>query len=299
MPNDIVKRQNSEQFVKLLRARQRAYQKATFYQITQFLAVVVIPLLGSLLAVLSSSFRPGIAALTVCITVIDVLILDRRQKQRIKEAAKISEQFDCELLLMPWNKFISGKKVDPEYIVELASEWKKGDGKLLNWYPSIPPEEDMNIVRVVCQRSNLWYDKSVRVKYGDWLLISLAVLALIITVVGAFVLSSLVDFVISVLVPAAPVFIWAIRDFYRQKDAAESVEAVKAEADALLERVAAGSFKPEELPVRSREFQDAMYNRRSTAPLILPFVYGRLRDKLEEKMNAGASEILKRVRPAA
>ena len=71
--------------------------------------------------------RQYVAAISLIIAVLDTAWLDRWQRGKLKTSAKISEQFDCELLEMPWNKLVAGQRPDPEVIVRAARKWKRGD----------------------------------------------------------------------------------------------------------------------------------------------------------------------------
>lgn len=89
---------------------------------------VIAPLVGSVAAVLSPDARPYVAAVALVIAMLDSSLIDRIQKQKLKTAARIAEQFvDCELLEMAWNPYAAGKKVGPETIEGAAERWPNGD----------------------------------------------------------------------------------------------------------------------------------------------------------------------------
>jgi hypothetical protein len=54
----------------------------------------------------------------------------------------------------------------------------------------------------------------------------------------------------------------------------------------------AGLCADAECEQRSREFQDAIFNRRASNPLIFPMIYNLMRSKMETSMNAGAEALL-------
>ena len=293
--NDIHVRQNSESFLHLLRARSRVYAEAVRLQVGQLLLTVALPAVSGFFGLLVPQTRPYVAALALIITIADVSWLDRSQRRKLKNAAKISEQFDCELLGIAWNKFIAGKRIDPEAIDSAARAWSKGDDNLVNWYPSEVSKAPLCLARIACQRSNLWYDSELRRRYGTLLIGCVAAMVLVLFLTGIIAGLSLVDFVTTVLTPASPMLIWAIRDCFRQREAAEALETIKSEADALWEKAATGDCTENEYTVRSREFQDAIYGRRVANPLVLPFIYPWLRPKMEADMNAGTANLLKRI----
>jgi hypothetical protein len=121
------------------------------------------------------------------------------------------------------------------------------------------------------------------------------VLIAILVVAGIAAKLSFNDFVLTVLTPAAPVVLWALREAFRQRDAGDALRAIKSEAEALWARLAAGACTGAECDVLSREYQDAIFARRVGNPLIFPFIYKALRSKAEEGMNVGARELLRQV----
>jgi hypothetical protein len=55
----------------------------------------------------------------------------------------------------------------------------------------------------------------------------------------------------------------------------------------------AGHCGEPECETESREFQNAIYTRRASSPLILPLLYPWRRPKMERQMNVGADQLLK------
>ena len=156
--NSISERQNEAHFLHLLRARQRIYMEASKLQVAQLLLVVLLPVLGAVAGLIWPDLRPYVASLALVIAVLDTAWLDRWQRGKLKAAAKICEQFDCELMDLPWNRLVAGKRLDPEHIEAAASAWRRGDDTLGNWYPEEIRDAAPPLARVMCQRANAWYD---------------------------------------------------------------------------------------------------------------------------------------------
>jgi hypothetical protein len=131
----ILERQNSSPFLRLLRARAHIYMGAGRLQWIQFALSVVVPMIGAIAGIIWVETRPWIGVLALAITICDVSWLDRMQRRKFRTLAKVGEQFDCELLGLPWNAFTVGKYVDPETIDAAASGWSGGDAYLMDWYP--------------------------------------------------------------------------------------------------------------------------------------------------------------------
>jgi hypothetical protein len=290
--NQISQIQNSDPQIGLLRARSQIYREATALLVLQFGFTVLLPVITAGAALLAPSIRPYTAAVALVVSVLDVTVLDRLQRAKLKLAAKIAEAFDCDVLGLPWNRFVAGNRADPETIVEAQNAWRGGDSKLTNWYPVAVGAAPLHLARVICQRTNLWYDAKLRRHYGAWVLVFAAVLLMALVVAASFTGLTVALLISTVLPPAAPVLIWSLREYFRQRDTAEAQETAKAEADALWARAKAGQCEEPECATLSREFQNAIYARRVSSPLMLPGMYRLLRPAMEDQMNKGAKTYL-------
>jgi hypothetical protein len=284
--NTIAEDQNSPPFQRLLKARQHVYWEATRLQIAQLIATVLLPVSGAALATFVATSRPWVALYGLVVTVLDVFWIDRSQRDRLKVAAKISEKFDCGLFRLRWNAFIAGKPANAETVDAAARTWSGDEKKLIDWYSDIDGTASLALARIVCQRTNLWYDSSLRRSYGKVLICLVAVVVVLPIVVASSQNLPFLDFV-AVAATVSPAVIWAIRERFRQLDAADSVEIVMSEAEKLLDQVKGGNCSDAECERRSREFQDAIYGRRVANPLILPLIYWIMRPEMEKRMNAG------------
>jgi hypothetical protein len=294
-PSDISQRQNSDDSLRLLRARSHLYAQAVRYQKVQLVGVVIVPILLGIIGVLVPWSRPYVALIALLVTVLDTAWLDRQQRRLIKLAGQVSEVFDCDLLRMPWNGFVVGAQPDASVIDRAATEWRDGDERLRDWYPTVVDTAPMHLARIACQRTNLWYDSTLRRRYGRGLLVIAAVLAGALLACGLMVRLPLLDVVLTALVPATPLLIWGLRDYFRQSDAAGAIEGLKGEAEKVYELAAAGGLSIAECEARSREFQDAIYLRRISNPLPPPWLYRLLRGGLENQMNESAAAFVSRL----
>ncbi|MDR3470374.1 MAG: S-4TM family putative pore-forming effector [Devosia sp.] len=290
--NRIPEQQNSEPMLQLMRARSAIYADATTYQVVQLIGTVLIPVLGAILGLLWPPARPYVATISLVIALLDAVWVDRAQRLALKRAARVSERFDTQLFGLPWNAFVAGDPLSAEEISEEAGRWRKGDAKLVDWYAKSVGKAPLHLARIICQRTNLWYDGSLRRAYGRWLVFGAALISLGLLVAGALSSLSFLNLVVTVLVPVAPMLLWAIRESHRQSDTAASLEIVRKAAEALFDRAASDECGESECTARSREFQDAIFARRSANPLVFPLVYNLLRSKMEKQMNVGADALL-------
>lgn len=291
--NSIAHDLDTPEFQRLLKARQRVYADATRYQILQIALTVVLPVIGAILAFAHPDARPYVALYGLVATAADVTWIDRMQRRLLKVAAKISEEVDCGVLKMPWNSFVAGKREDVEVVDAAARRWNSDAASIAGWYVGIPPLARQTMARLVCQRMNLQYDASLRKKYGIYLIYG-ACIAFGALMIGAVARDlRLIDFA-AVAATISPAVFWAIREQFRQSDSANANETLKGEAEKFLESIQTSGCDDAECDRRSRELQDALFQRRVANPMVLPLVYRMMRRELEMQAHAGAEALLKR-----
>src|SRR5205823_112884 len=156
MANSIPERQNEDDRLKLLRARQQTYARATRFLVAQLVVTLLVPLVGAVLAIVYLPAKPYVAAASLIVLLLDILWLDRRQKTLIKRAAKIAEQYDCAVLDLPWSEFAVGERIEAEEIHSAAKAYAKhhDDLCLRDWYPIEVGALPLSLGRIVCQRTN-------------------------------------------------------------------------------------------------------------------------------------------------
>lgn len=285
--------QNEEPQLKLLRARTQIYSHASRVLVAQLILTLLLPALGTVLVIFVPVARPYVAAFALVITGLDVLVLDRRQKLLIKQAAKVVESFDCAVLALPWDRFNVGEPLEFEDVHAAARAYsmRRDDSALKDWYPSAVANAPLHLARIICQRANLRYDSHLRRSYGK-IIASVASAILLFLLVGGFIQDlKLTDWVL-IMTPASPILTWAAREYYRQNDTANSLEEHLKAANALWARALAGECGADKCLSQSREFQNAIYYRRAYSPLIVPLLYRFKRLHLEDDMNEAATDFL-------
>ncbi len=256
----------------------------------------MVTLLLPIVSLSASAFAPGakayIAAAALFFGVCEVIFLDRWHKGLMKTAAKLQEDFDCDVLEMRRNEFLEGACVDPEEVYDLSAKKFGPEGEqLLDWYPVAVGNVPMHIGRILCQRENLLYDGNVRKTYSRLLRIGLLLLVAGFAVYSIAAGLKVESFLLTVLAPATPVLNWTLREFFRQRDTVETLERLKSESQKLWKKAVEG-MPANEAAERSRELQDAIYNHRVASPLVFDFLYRFRRDGLEAQMNAGAHHLV-------
>jgi hypothetical protein len=299
--NQIPTVQNTEPMVRLLRARRQIYANGKRLLTLQLILTIGVPLIGVFLTLVWPALKGEIALLSLVIAILDVTVFDRVQKGMLKTAAKLQEQFDCTVLDLPWDQFTVGDKVVPEIVHDASSNYLRGkvDPQLPNWYPPVVGKAPLHLARIICQRTNLWYDANVRRQYGAWVLGIMIVLVVVLFVIGMIRGLTIDSFVLTVLAPAAPIIIWGVREYLRQRDATEGLDRVRTAVEGLWERAKVGGCSVIECTGESRQLQNLIYERRSMSPLIFSWIYNIKRSSLENQMTRGAEHFVGEVTPNA
>jgi len=194
---------------------------------------------------------------------------------------------------MPPNDFLVGGNVDHEEVFELSEKPfdVEGERRLRDWYPVAVNQVPLLVGRILCQRENLLYDSCVRKTYGAVLSWGLIVLIVLLSLCSLAMDLKLEALILTVLVPAMPIIIWALREKYRQGDTIDTLVRLKAESEKLWKTAAAG-MNEGAAAERSRELQDAIFSHRVSSPLVFDFLYRYRRNDLEAQMNAGAQHLV-------
>src|SRR5690606_20174667 len=165
------------------------------------------------------------------------------------------------------------------------------DSKLRDWYPLAAGKMPLGLGRIVCQRTNLRYDARLRRSFGRIVLSVAGAVSLGLFAAGLAQNLSFTAWILT-FVPAMPLLSWAGREFYRQKDAADQLEELLKKATSFWRRALAGECDDDACLRESREFQNAIYLRRATSPLVIPYLYKFKRLTLEDEMNDAAENFL-------
>lgn len=295
-PNEIEERQNSAAMLKLLRARRRVYAWVKALQRGYFLVTLALPVVSLFVAAYYDEARPGLSLFALIVGALDAMFFDPWRKRQVKLAARIQEEFDCNVLDLEWNKFIAGAHVSPEDIEQYGGRPldAKGEASLKDWYPADARQLPLHLARLVCQRANLWYDSKLRrtYRFSLWLLTAVYLTALMIF--GRDL--PLSDFILAVLVPFGPFFTWVIREQHRQADTIALVDRLFSEIEASLAQF---SRPQSEDSARARELQDAIFAHRANSPLVSDLVYWYKRNELETQMQVAARDFISRLTRSA
>ncbi len=291
---DISDKQNSERSLRHIAAWSHLYGHAKVIAGWQFCLSVPCALAMSLIALRWPEAKVVTTPISLLFGWVDVLCLDRIQNERKKIAAKMQEQFDCELFSLPWNEIRCSTAPETEVLNEAAEKFlrKNNQPNHRDWYPPEVGRLPLPLARLICQRAAVWWDMSQRRKYAGWLVVIVAVLVVAVIAISFTADQRVRDMVLSVYLPIAPAVIWAVRECLRQRDAVLGLEKLKGQIERIFTEAISGKRSFRELDQLSRNIQDMNFDGRSRNPLFFNFIYKHLRPDHELRMNEKATEMV-------
>lgn len=291
--NDIPSHQKHDYRLNLLRAQRTYYGRAKYLQTVFLVLALVLPWVGALWGADHPEIRPKLALASIVLLLLEIGLAIRLQRDWVKTAARIQEQFDTEVFELPWNQFVVGSRVDPEVIRSVtrkpttAAQRKDLEG----WYEHCVGSIPLPLGRLVCQRTNITYDMRVRKTYAWGLLVTATLLVMFLLNGGLHEDLSFSDLLLTVLVPFMPLAAFVLREHRKQTDAVENLTTLKAEVDKLWAK-ALKTPDSTELGQDSRNLQDAIYRNRTSNPLVYDWVYWLMRNINEDSARHAADTLV-------
>ena len=299
--NTICTEQNDERQLERLAAQRALYSASKMvFTVHAVLSTAVASGLavGAMFCV---DVKPWAVAWGVALLFLDNLWLTRRQKDLRQQAALVQESFDCEVLDLPWGPTLKiGKPIEHEVVVERAAAYRRKEpsfGSLRDWYPGAVCRMPRFLGRVVCQRTNAWWDGKQRRHYAFCLIGGVVVVLLGVLSIGLARRMQLGDLLVTTLAPLASGIGLALKQYMENSDAAARLDKLKEHAQDLFRRALAGA--PEaELATESRVLQDEIFDHRKRNVAVFDWLYWRLRPGQETQMQENAEEMVRQLEAA-
>ena len=293
----ITSRQNLPANIDRLIAQRHLYACAKRISVFQLLLAGSVTILGAIVVSVWTEAQPWVALAGILVPLVNTGCLDSWQDRVRKAAARMQEDFDCDVLNLPWNDILAGRRPSPEDVREAAGKAAvETRQQLTNWYPATVKSVLLHQARVICQRSNCRWDSRLRGRYRLGILASLASVSVVVFLLGFANDMNMQQFVLAVAAPLSPSLLWGMREARRQKDAAATVERLKDLVDAVWREVCGGELTELTATRRSRELQDGILTHRQTSPLVFDWVYRLKRREHEEQMEISAEEMVAEIR---
>ena len=287
----IVIEQNHEQHIRELSAQRQIYSEAKLLFYFQLIIAVPIPILISFI----QAFNVGAAKISwlfafysIVASIMEIYIeLEINKRKRI--AATIQEQFDCNVLYIPWNKVLIKELVKPEVVFKKSKKFKvKNDlNRLYNWYSPLLETVKTNAATLIAQRANCTYDFSLRKKFSI-IILCLALCTLTATIWATLMIGlTMQSFFSNIALPMLPITLVVIKQLRSNKESLDNLEELRASIESYLESI----IHEPNVPVNViRQIQDRIYCNRTTSPLMPDALYSKLWSELEEVMSFSAQE---------
>lgn len=296
--NNIPQEQNLQRKLELLSAQRQLYSDAKNLQIISLIISVPVVIAWSILVALFPALAVYAALWGIIATFLELLVFSRLQKSIQEKAAKIQQLFDCEILQFNWARLNCGFRVEPETIIDASNRYKRKNidfTKLQDWYPVSVGQLPIHQARIICQRSNVRWDAQLRRRYSKWIIIILVSLTMIVLLIGLIGGLTLEKFLLAVLVPLIPAFVFGLRQYTEHNEAATRLDRLRENAEVLVQEVISGRYTPQDLERESYSLQTQIYDNRRRSPLIMDWLYSRLRNKDEEQMNKVAESLVQQL----
>lgn len=292
----ILETQNKSYQIDQLLAQKNIYSNAKILQ--GFLIFITVPL-PIILALIVKYYpnvideKNSIFILYLIIAALSEKVLESYITRFKKLAASIQEIFDTKVLNLQENRTLNTVAVDRETIRLYSKKPRtkiKKVKKVTNWYSLYINTINTNIASILCQRTNIYYDFSVRKRY-NWLVR----LFVIITFFTLMVISinsdiSLKSFLIEVILPTIPIFMFAYKEISSNTESIDNLEHLKNLIEENVENITINDSIEFSL---LRKIQDRIYANRILSPLIPDFTYNIIRPKLEDEMNYSVEQKVK------
>lgn len=283
-----------------LAAQRQLYATAKHVFGWQVIMAGPVAIAGAVFVLLRPEFKVYVASWGLLVALCDLFLLTPWQKSLRGKAARIQEAFDCDVLGLKWNDLKAGKHPDPELVKAQSTKYEKWADTmptLKNWYSPRADELPLHIGRIICQRTNCWWDSTQRRHYAAWLV---GIVALIFVVVCGLALSggaALEALLLKGILPLAPALLIALRQFTEQRDAADRLDKLKDHCGTIWKAALSGKSKYA-LTDMSRNLQDEIFENRRKAPPVLDFIFKRLRNEYEASMNHAAEHYVSEAKAA-
>jgi SMODS-associating 4TM effector domain len=296
--NTIPQDQNTPNRLKLLAAQRQLYSDAKRTQAISVIICFPLAVTWSILIAILPKYTVYAALWGILATFLDLLFFSRLQKSTQEKAAKIQQHFDCEVLQLNWAKSNCGMEIDPETIHDASVRFidkNKIYSALENWYPISVGKLPIYQARIICQRANFWWDAQLRRRYSRQIITILALLTTIIFLIGLIRGLTIEKFVLAILAPLVPAFVFGLRQCIENDEAATRLDRLREKAETLVRETIDGKYTPQELESKSYDLQFQIYDNRRRSPLIFNWIYSRLKRKDEENMNKGAESLVEQL----
>lgn len=288
----ITSEQNTDKQLQRLAAQRQLYATAKKVFGWEVFIGGPVAIAGAVLVIIFPAFKVYVASWGILVTLSFLYWLTPWQKKLRSSAASIQEEFDCDVLQLPWNDLKAGKHPDREMVREQSAKYEKWADKmptLRDWYSPVVDELPLHIGRIVCQRASCYWDSTQRRHYASWILGTVVLVFLAICFFALRGEASLEAFILKGVLPFAPALVIGLKQFTEQREAADRLDKLKDHCGTIWSAALSGESSST-LTAMSRNLQDEIFENRRKAPPVLDFVFKHLRSTFESNMNHASAD---------
>tara|TARA_R110000744_G_C19368614_1_gene562191 strand:+ start:1452 stop:2366 length:915 start_codon:yes stop_codon:yes gene_type:complete len=289
----ILERQNKDVHINELLAQKRVYSIAKNYQGFLIFISVPLPIIISLVVKSNPNLIDESSYIFVLYTIIAAVgekILESSIDRLKKIAASIKETFDNKVLGINSNETLNLVLTDRELIRRYSKKYRAKQqviDKIVNWYSLEIKNVKTNVASLLCQRTNITYDFSVRKRYKYLIYIISSLTFLVLLIIALINDLSVKGFLIEVILPSIPIIMFAYKEINSNTESIDNLNHLRNLIESTLSETNINdTIEKKQL----RSIQDRIYNNRLLSPLIPDFIYNSLRPKLEDEMNYSMAE---------
>ncbi len=306
MSDKILANQNTPSSIQKLQAQRQLYSRAKFLTGIQvflsvpFMFLVTLAALFHSNAWLSSFLKllPNDLTWLVVLASIGVVIVEiifQIQVASLKEqAALIQQKFDSDVLKLPWCDVTYGQPVDHETIERWANRYKqkhKNSDDLYDWYPETVQTVPTVIGQMICQRTNCWWDQTVRQAYNNLILFVGGVLLLVISAMAIHADLSITGTIATIGVAVLPFILTMPYIYIANLDAINRLTNMKFKIEEQWGLILKGKCNNVEQNNFIEKIQYQIFSNRKDNPLIFDWIYFLDKNKNNDSMNFTADEL--------
>jgi hypothetical protein len=299
--SSIPEKQNQQDALKMLDASSQFYGEAKVFLGISMILSGPVPLVTSIITAFLPAFQVYTAFIGVISTLLITLLLVPAQKELQRQAAGVQQLFDYKLFDITDIDLRSSeinRLPGSEIINGAASKYRSKTGSSSSqkdWYPVVIGQLPLHLARLICQRTNCWWDNDLRRKYLEWIkkaLLGLTVVVFLIGLIGAFSLEKLI---LAVIIPLSPALILGINHYRENQESIANLklmlEASEKNWSKALEEYHPSQVSNNQL-IRLVRLQDTIFCHRANNPQIFNWFYGIFQKNNEILMNELANDLV-------
>lgn len=308
MSNDINTKQNQDIAINMIAAFRQKYSEVKRLSFIQTVLSVWVPIVLALLGLtLNSQKVTGFLGITtldvtiyvsfycVVIALADLIIFNKVIEDGKELAAKIQERFDTNVLGLPWNSTLVGAKPDAEVICRLKNAfYKEKNNKrddLTDWYNPKVGSVSQNKGALLCQRMNLYWDKTLRETVNNRVFIALLCWCAFVLTVSINQDLSLRTLLLTVICPLLPILSYSIKLISDNRKSISTLSKLKDLLESALYEATNQGLTVEKL----REVQNEIYQHRKTNRPISDRFYWKRKSSYEDDAQYSIEQLIAQI----